>query len=100
MPVKLLNTRPRRFSPVKVVLVCTVIFLAWLTIYFPDYARLNALRQANKKLKGDISGLEKEVGQLEDKIARVGYDPLIYEKVAREELGAVREDEIVVDIEE
>jgi cell division protein FtsB len=92
--------RARRLSPVKIVLVLAAILIAWLMIYFPDYARLNALRQANKKLTGDIEVLQKEIAQLKSNIARAGYDPLIYEKVAREELGAVRSDEIVVDIEE
>jgi cell division protein FtsB len=80
-------------------LVLAAIFIVWVTVYFPDYARLCTLKQANRKLKDDISGLEKQIDDLKQKIARVGSDPLMYEKAAREELGAVKEGEIVVDIE-
>jgi len=91
---------PMRNSPLKIFLLLAAIFVIWMLIYFPDYARLAALRQANKKLKGDIVLLEKEIGNLKHQIAGAGSDPLVYEKVAREELGAVKENEIAVDIEE
>ena len=90
----------RRNSPLKIVLILTGVVVVWMLVYFPDYARLTALRQANKNLKADIGALEKEIDQLKHQIAGAGSDPLVYEKVAREELGAVKENEIVVDIEE
>jgi len=90
----------RHISPVHLVLICAAIVIAWLMFYFPDYARLNDLRQANKRLRSEIAAVEKEITDLKGKMKRVGSDPLIYEKVARDELGAVKEDEIVVDIAE
>ena len=87
-------------SPLKVFLLLAAIFIVGMLVYFPDYARLTALKQANKKLKEDIGVLEKEIVSLKRRIKSVGSDPLVYEKVAREELGAVKENEIAVDIEE
>ena len=93
------NERMRN-SPLKVFLLLVAIFVTCMLVYFPDYARLMALKQANKKLKEDIGALEKEITGLKRQIKTAGSDPLVYEKVAREELGAVKENEIAVDIEE
>ena len=104
MREKPLNThavdRQMRNSPLKVFLLLAAIFIIGMLVYFPDYARLTALKQANKKLKEDIGALEKEIAGLKRQIKTAGSDPLVYEKVAREELGAVKENEIAVDIEE
>jgi len=91
---------PAHNSPLKVFLLLAAIFIVCMLVYFPDYARLTALKQANKKLKEDIGVLEKEIAGLKRQIKSAGSDPLVYEKVAREELGAVKENEIAVDIEE
>jgi cell division protein FtsB len=87
-------------SPLKIFLLLAAIFVICMLVYFPDYARLTALKQANRKLKEDIQTLEKEIAGLKRQIKTAGSDPLVYEKVAREELGAVKENEIAVDIEE
>lgn len=70
----------------------------FMMFYFPDYTRVRKLRQENERLRGEIKKVETEILDLETKIKKVGKDPSIYEKFARENLGAAKEDEIVVDI--
>ncbi len=69
-------------------------------IYFPNYAKIKELRQENKRMSGEITKLEKEVADYESKLKNIGKDPYIYEKIARDDLGIAKENEIVVDIEE
>ena len=57
------------------------------------------MRQANSGLVSDIEGLESEIADLRIKLKAIGEDSQIYEKVARDELGVIREGEIVIDIE-
>jgi cell division protein FtsB len=44
--------------------------------------------------------LNKEIKDLQRKVKKVGKDPYFYEKMARDNLGVARENEIVVDIAE
>ncbi|MCK4912174.1 MAG: septum formation initiator family protein [Candidatus Omnitrophica bacterium] len=71
-----------------------------MVIYFPNYARLKKLRDANKKLILENAAIIEEIQDYEDKLKMVGEDPYLYEKIAREELGIARDGEIVIDIEE
>ena len=81
------------------ILVATVVAIATV-VYFPNYAKLNRLRQTNKNLLVRINQLEGEIDDLQGKIQRVGDDPYIYEEIARDTLGVAKENEIVIDIEE
>ncbi|MCP4652213.1 MAG: hypothetical protein GY858_02360 [Candidatus Omnitrophica bacterium] len=91
--LKLVNSR-------KVVIIVFALLLAVMVIYFPNFAKLHSLRQANNDLRRDINVLEEEIEELREKIINVNSDPLVYERIAREELGAARQDEIVIDIKE
>ena len=71
-----------------------------MVLYFPNYAKLNRLRQTNEELLGRIQELEGEIGDLESKMERVGDDPQIYEEIARDTLGVAKRNEIVIDIEQ
>jgi cell division protein FtsB len=44
--------------------------------------------------------LNTEIKDLQKKIKQVDKDPYLYEKIARDNLGVAKENEIVVDIEE
>lgn len=71
-----------------------------LILYFPNYTKLKQLRRENEKLLLKNKELEGEIVDLEDKLSRVGEDPYLYEKIARDELGVAKEGEIVIDIEQ
>lgn len=77
-----------------------LLFILVMVIYFPNYARLKKLRDANKKLILENAQIIEEIQDYEDKLKMVGEDPYLYEKIAREELGIARDGEIVIDIEE
>jgi cell division protein FtsB len=82
------------------IFIFTFIFFIFIIFYFPNYSKLKKLKQANKKLSLEIEKLEKEIKDLKEKIEKVkSKDPSFYEKIAREELGVAKENEIIIDIE-
>lgn len=98
MGVRLLNLN--QFKLLKRALIIFIIFIIFTALYFPNYARLKRLKQANAKLLSQINELEQEINDLQIKIEEVDKNPYLYEKLARENIGAAREGEIVIDIEE
>ena len=95
---KLLNLD--HFKAAKIIFIVSVAIIAGVILYFPNYAKLKNLRQVNTELTAKIKGLNKEVKDLQIKIKKIGYDPYVYEKMARDNLGVAKENEIVVDITE
>jgi len=85
---------------IRIALGILFLFILVMVIYFPNYARLKKIRDANKKLILENSEIIEEIKDYEDKLKMVGEDPYLYEKIAREELGIARDGEIVIDIEE
>ncbi|MBU2250769.1 MAG: septum formation initiator family protein [Candidatus Omnitrophica bacterium] len=77
-----------------------VVLISVAVIYFPDYVKIKELRQENTRLSSEIVKLEKEIADYERKLNNLDSDPYIYERIARDELGVARENEIVIDIEE
>ncbi|MCM8830896.1 MAG: septum formation initiator family protein [Candidatus Omnitrophica bacterium] len=71
-----------------------------MIFYFPNYAKLKELRDANSQLLKEIEDLKKEIANLEDKPKNKNFQKFYYEKLAREDLGLIKEDEIVIDIKE
>lgn len=81
----------------KVVLL--FVFLAIiLVIFLPGYNKLQELKARNVRLKEEIEKLEQSNVDLKEEIVRIKTDPLYMEKVAREELGVVKEGEIIYKI--
>lgn len=96
MAERLLNiSRNRR---VRVLVVCGISLMAAVFIYFPNYAKLRKLKEQNRVLILENKRLEEEIADYEEKARGLGKDPYLYEKIAREDLGVAREDEIVIDI--
>ncbi|UCC95344.1 MAG: septum formation initiator family protein [Candidatus Omnitrophota bacterium] len=85
----------------RVIFATGIIFIIFMIFYFPHYARLKQLREANRRLTLQMHKLEEEITNLEKDIKQVSSDdPSFYEKIARDELGVVKEGEIVIDIQE
>ena len=97
MAVRLLNTKQAK--QLKLLIIIGTIFIIAMVIYFPNYARLKRLRNENVRLFLENVKLEKEIADYEEKLKNVGKDPYIYEKIARDELGVAKDNEIVIDIE-
>jgi len=98
MVEKLLNISSNKWVRILAFTLC--LFILAMVIYFPNYTRLKKLRNENKRLTLENEELVEEIADYEEKLKRVGKDPYLYEKIAREELGIAKEGEIVIDIEE
>ena len=98
MLAKLLNLN--HFKTVKIIFIGSLFLIFCVIIYFPNYAKLRKLRQLNQGLVVKNKDLNKEIKDLQRKVKKVGKDPYFYEKMARDNLGVARENEIVVDIAE
>ncbi len=97
MAAKFLSTKiVRRLKA----LAIPAVLIAALVAFFPNYAKLNKLRQENVRLNRECRKLEEEITEYQGNFRKLGHDPYLYEKIARDSLGIARQDELVVDIEE
>lgn len=69
-----------------------------LVIFWPGYNKLQKLRANNAALIKRIEELKQSSAELEQEIVRFKTDPIYMEKVIRDELGVVREGEIIYKI--
>ena len=58
-------------------------------------ARLNALRQERSRADEEVQRLSREIDRLRAEVARVKEDPAYVERAARDELGLLRQTEVV-----
>ena len=73
-----------------------LVFLALiLIIFFPGYAKIQEMRQKNRKLEADIKRLKAENIALSLEKEKLETDPNYLEQVAREKLGIVKKGETV-----
>ena len=98
MVEKLLNISKNKGVRATALGFCLIILIG--IIYFPNYARLRKLRGENVRLTLENNELIEEIADYQEKLKRVGKDPYLYERIAREELGIAKEGEIVIDIKE
>ncbi|MEI8350017.1 MAG: hypothetical protein WCI77_07670 [Candidatus Omnitrophota bacterium] len=82
------------------IFAATVLFVAAMVFYFPNYTKLRKLRQANHSVVSKARVVGGEIKDLRYKYRKIGKDPYLYEKIARDELGVAKDNEIVVDIKE
>jgi len=98
MRVKLLDFS--YLNILKFIFIASIFLVAASVVYFPHYAKLKKLKEANRQLLQQVKGLTLEIKDLQGKLKKVGKDPSLYEKLARDNLGVAKENEIVVDIRE
>ncbi|HLF56089.1 MAG TPA: septum formation initiator family protein [Thermoanaerobaculia bacterium] len=88
-----IRPRPLR-SLVSAVVACLLLALAVAALKgWRDYQQTRAREE---RLKAEIAATETRIGALERKIERLQNDPATLDRVAREELGLVRPDEVVI----
>ena len=80
----------------KKLLIILLIIAALLVIYFPGFARLQQLKEENRNLEKRIDMLTKTNEDLEKEKKKLETDPTYIEKIAREKLGMVKKDEIIL----
>lgn len=98
MAAKFLSTR--RGKIILALLAGLAIFLLGMLVYFPNYSRWRELRAENQALIDRIDQLKEDIKIYQKKNQRLDQDSFIYEEIARDKLGVLREGEIVVDIQE
>ncbi|MBN2120830.1 MAG: septum formation initiator family protein [Candidatus Omnitrophica bacterium] len=81
------------------VLGCIILFIISFT-FLPKYTKIKELAEEEQALSEKISQAEKEVGTLRNDIESLKDDPFYLEKVARDQLGAAKDNEVVIKIEE
>jgi len=81
----------------KVIILGIIVALAVLAVLFlPGYTKLQDLVAENRRLEKKIVELGTSVEDLKKEKEKLEGDILYIEKVARENLGVAREDEVVV----
>jgi cell division protein FtsB len=67
-----------------------------LLVFSPSgLARLGALRQERARADEEVAHLSREIERLRAEVARVKEDPAYVERAARDELGLLRQTEVV-----
>jgi len=78
-------------------LVIAAIAVVLIIILLPGYTKLQDLVSENRRLEVKVEELTKSIDELEAEKEKLEGDILYIEKVAREKLGVVREDEVVIE---
>jgi len=82
-------------------ILCVSVFIVTVVayIYLPDYTRMKELRIKKESLKEEIASLKGDIYDLLRKNKLIeNEDSFLLEKLARENLGVVRENEVIVDV--
>ena len=80
--------------------LASVAFALFLTIAgFRVYHELSRARQQEADLERQIELTDREIDRLERRVERLRSDPVLLERLAREELGLVRPGEVVILVE-
>jgi len=89
------SARPRPLRSLLVALGAFVL-LALAAAGLKGYRDYQSARSREVRLEGDIAATQARIHALERRIDRLQHDPATLDRVAREELGLVRPDEVVV----
>jgi cell division protein FtsB len=91
--------RPKRDFVVRLlplaVLVVAVVVVPWMMVSPSGLHRLRSLEAEKKRADEEISRLAQEIRELRAEVRRIKEDPAAVERVARDELGLVRQTEVV-----
>ncbi len=82
----------KKINRTKIYLVISIL----IVIFLPPFAKYQELHYKNKKLEERINSLKEENRQLAEEKRRLETDITYIEKKAREKMGVVRKDEIVL----
>lgn len=77
------------------VLVVAVVAVPVMALAPSGLGRLQSLREERRRADQTVESLSREIDRLRAEVARIKSDPAAVEQVARDELGLVRQTEIV-----
>ena len=98
MPVKSLKID--FFKVLGFLFLGVILFLIIFFLFLPGYTKIKELREECNILSKSIEDTRKEIETLKTQIGSWDKDPFYLEKVARENLGLLKENEVAVKIEE
>ncbi|MFC1514626.1 septum formation initiator family protein [Candidatus Omnitrophota bacterium] len=88
------------FKLIGFVLLGIIILLIISFTFLPKYTTIRELTEENEALSERIDEIKIEIDTFKDDLEHLKEDPFYLEKVAREQLGAVKDNEVVIKIEE
>jgi cell division protein FtsB len=88
-----MDLRPMLY--LKIGLIVGVILVTIMYLQEQGNIQKNSIQVKISLLKQENESIEKEIGQLEQKISKLRSDPKTVEKVAKRKLGMVRQDETI-----
>jgi len=77
------------------ILVVAVVAVPVMVLSPAGLSRLTSLRQERARADEEISRLSQQIAELRAQVRRIKADPAAVERVARDELGLVRQTEVV-----
>ena len=87
-----------RFKITGWIFIALIIAIVVFFVYLPGYTRIKRLRIENERINRNIADLKQEISRIKSDMKRLETDPSIWERLARKNVGAVKEGEILVDI--
>ena len=66
------------------------------TAAFKSYRDLESAKNYERELLEKIAGAEQRIQALDNRIDRIRHDPVMLERLAREDLGLVRDGDVVI----
>jgi len=73
------------------IVICAVV----LGVYFPNFSKMQELKETNRNLEEEIALIKEKNAVLEEKITRLKTDPVYVEEVARDKMKTTKKGEIV-----
>jgi len=80
--------------------VILIVIVASMLKLFPSHTQIVELKEENERMEHRIMAMKGEISNLKDDLNKFKTDPYYLEKVARNQLGLAKENEVVVNIEE
>lgn len=78
------------------IIVAIGVLVVLVAMLLPGYTKLQDLLTENKRLERRVAELTESIGTLKEEKDKLESDFLYIEKVARDKLGVVREDELII----
>ena len=82
-------------KPILILIGGGVILCLFIWIYFPTFSKYQKLREEQDRMVQELEDLQQKISALEKERTRLKSDKDYIEKIIREELGLVREGEVV-----
>lgn len=82
----------------KTLTILLIIVLISIYKLFPGYSKIKELEEENLRYQERIDSMGKEIESLNTDLDKFNNDPFYLEKIARNELGIAKENEVIVHV--